>query len=358
MYKVYEDNRPFGAPTTEYLPSKWHEAQWTSVMGRLRLDELPPLSLAVLVGCVECVSVLRDFGHQARVTDNSHRTTDPLLLSAEFGNVQILEELLKFKDLPLLPESRVHITRALSPLHAAAMNDHTRYMQRLLTAGYPVESVPASLLHLVTTTMKNRPAEDQHDIDGTVQTAEFDDGTGTKHPYPLGDSPLMSAAQKGSFDAVKMLVKNGADINRMNKQDHHTAYTLAVHWGHRRIAKYLKKKHLKAGHPLPEMPDQNLLEVDMVNSDYHEKQFIKKAKKLNVKPAELYAKILQEKIDKGKKINRFENDDFLQQRMAKALENPVVQNIQTDILKDEDFIFETRDVVVDESEKYINHDDL
>lgn len=55
-------------------------------------------------------------------------------------------------------------------------------------------------------------------------------------------SPLMIAARKNKFEVVKLLVKLGADVNKLTTGHQHTALFEALLWDHQHIASYLIKE--------------------------------------------------------------------------------------------------------------------
>lgn len=59
-----------------------------------------------------------------------------------------------------------------------------------------------------------------------------------------GDSPLFEAAREGSFETVRVLIENGADINLMNKHNK-TSLDLANENGDLRYKKSIKFNQCK-----------------------------------------------------------------------------------------------------------------
>jgi hypothetical protein len=116
----------------------------------------------------------------------------------------------------------------------AAANGNLHFVKRLLAAGYDVNYESSG-----GTTVLSGAC-----VGGKVRMAEFLISSGAnmnRKNHLSGETPIMAASEMGQAEAVKLLLRRGADPCATDK-DGHTAAVLAKKYAHPKIAEYLSSQ--------------------------------------------------------------------------------------------------------------------
>ena len=187
------------------------------------------------------------------VDSRSRNGWSALATASDNGDIETVEKLLNHKADIELPT----INNKTTPLMAAAVNGHTKVVNRLIKAGADFERKNIdghNPLWLAANKSHTKTVKALLNIDTDHNQVFFD--ASSKGKFELvrtliksgidvsartkkGSTAMHLAARYGHLDIVKLLQKNGADIHALSTNKNDTPLMRAAGWGQRNVIDYL-----------------------------------------------------------------------------------------------------------------------
>ncbi len=219
----------------------------------LGICDITPLMLACGRGDLAAVNLLLDHGANSHYPTRDTEGCDILTYACIGGNPEIVKLLLEQESCGFLLDTAV--------LNKAIEREHWGVLQVLLEHGegqsyhYCREESPLSVavnsgnqslirlfMEKYTLSLKNKP---QTELTWAAQNGDLGvirllmrEGFDVNRSDKFDRTPLMAASHEGRLEVVRELVNSGADANRVNR-DGDTALILALQYGHFETAKFL-----------------------------------------------------------------------------------------------------------------------
>lgn len=185
-----------------------------------------PLLTATLYGFESIVRLLLD--HGADVAARSNKDSASLHIAAQFGHLAVAELLLA-RGADVMTRAK----ESLTPLHLAASFGHQDIVSLLLDKG-------AS--HLATLVGSNSTALHMASHRGRENVVRLllERGASPTAVETDGSTPLHSAAVEGSVGIMRLLIEHGAEVEAQSKDG--SVLALAAYYGHEDAVRFLIRK--------------------------------------------------------------------------------------------------------------------
>lgn len=222
-----------------------------------------PLHLAARNGSPEPVTYLFGLGCDVEATNNSGMSARDIAQERGYGDLATYLDTLSTR----VSEGRDHSHDIKTPSHVAALKGGFQALRDILIKKEGIDRWNGALALHSRTTAANRDFEGesgQHESDaGTPEMSlgelqflvsmRFDLAKPDKMRNESGQTALHVAAQKGSLEAAEILVRNGANINRLDSGGASPLWTAAT-YGNLSVAEYLVAQGAKRPLEVPAKP--------------------------------------------------------------------------------------------------------
>jgi ankyrin repeat protein len=175
--------------------------------------------------------------------DKGAKVDQKLAMHAAQNGTATISEKIQSK----LEPQEVNQTLGKTPLYEAVKTRNKEKVE------FALEQRPSDI-NQQSQTMKNTPlhiASSNGDIE--IVKLLIENGADVNKQNKDGTTALYIASQRGDIEIVKLLIQNGADVNKQNK-DGKTALYIASKWGYPTIVKLLSDKEAKVDQKLAMHP--------------------------------------------------------------------------------------------------------
>lgn len=193
-----------------------------------------PLMLAAKSGNIKLIQFLLENG--ANVNTKSDFGKTAVMFAAQYGDLKMMKLLVQ-KGANILEKDNADITVLM---YAAMNSKYPDIFNFILESNQNISAISKTgqtALLLASANLNVKAVKSLIERGAKIDIQE----------QISGINPLIAAAGSGKFDTVKLLVKNGIDINKTDKAGN-TALIYAASKGHRNIVKFLVKKGANINH--------------------------------------------------------------------------------------------------------------